>query len=184
MGGVAFTFLVASFCIGTAACESAAKFSANLAVKTATTLCAPVVYDGDTNHFFVPAIAFVRFVPKADVSRCSNLTCVDGPNLLDHLVGGHEQARWHANRIGASRLQQMSHILQVPVAFFFEGLPIGGELSMAQIDDFVSDSEGLRLISAFVRIDNAALRRRIVVIVSDKADRYEIAIAHGSPFQG
>src|SRR6516225_7607823 len=89
-----------------------------------------------------------------------------------------------ANRIGASRLQQMSHILQVPVAFFFEGLPIGGELSMAQIDDFVSDSEGLRLISAFVRIDNAALRRRIVVIVSDKADRYEIAIAHGSPFQG
>jgi len=27
-------------------------------VKTATTLCAPVFYDGDTNHFFVPAIAF------------------------------------------------------------------------------------------------------------------------------
>ena len=25
-----------------------------------------------------------------------------------------------ANRIGASRLQQISHILQVPVAFFFE----------------------------------------------------------------
>jgi transcriptional regulator with XRE-family HTH domain len=25
------------------------------------------------------------------------------------------------NRIGASRLQQMSHILQVPVEFFFEG---------------------------------------------------------------
>jgi hypothetical protein len=58
IGGVAFTFLVASFGIGTAACESAAKFSANLAVKTATTLCAPVFYDGDTNHFFVPAIAF------------------------------------------------------------------------------------------------------------------------------
>src|SRR5262245_11635657 len=28
-----------------------------------------------------------------------------------------------ANRIGASRLQQMSHILQVPVEFFFEGAP-------------------------------------------------------------
>src|SRR5262245_6270884 len=26
-----------------------------------------------------------------------------------------------ANRIGASRLQQISHILQVPVAFFYEG---------------------------------------------------------------
>src|SRR6516164_7376777 len=28
-----------------------------------------------------------------------------------------------ANRIGASCLQQISHILQVPVAFFFEGAP-------------------------------------------------------------
>ena len=28
-----------------------------------------------------------------------------------------------ANRIGASRLQQMSHILQVPVEFFFERGP-------------------------------------------------------------
>jgi transcriptional regulator with XRE-family HTH domain len=27
------------------------------------------------------------------------------------------------NRISASRLQQISHILQVPVAFFFEGAP-------------------------------------------------------------
>jgi transcriptional regulator with XRE-family HTH domain len=27
------------------------------------------------------------------------------------------------NRIGASRLHQISHILQVPVAFFFEGAP-------------------------------------------------------------
>ena len=73
------------------------------------------------------------------------------------------------NRIGASRLQQISHILQVPVGFFFEGLPIGGELSMAQIDDFVPDSEGLRLISAFMRIDNAALRRRIVMLVQEIA---------------
>ena len=53
-----------------------------------------------------------------------------------------------ANRIGASRLQQISHILQVPVAFFFEGAPnalaphdsSGSALLMAQIDDFVSDS--------------------------------------------
>jgi transcriptional regulator with XRE-family HTH domain len=27
------------------------------------------------------------------------------------------------NRIGASRLQQISHILQVPVSFFFDGAP-------------------------------------------------------------
>ena len=82
-----------------------------------------------------------------------------------------------ANRIAASRLQQISHILQVPVAFFFEGAPDaaphgshGSALSAAQIDDFVSDSDGLRLIGAFMRIDNAALRRRIVMLVQEIAD--------------
>ena len=61
-----------------------------------------------------------------------------------------------ANRIGASRLQQISQILQVPVAFFFEGLPNASApyessesaLSIVEIDDFVSGSNGLRLISA------------------------------------
>src|SRR5215469_10059947 len=47
------------------------------------------------------------------------------------------------NRIGASRLEQISHILQLPVAFFFECALIGSALSMAHIDDFVSDSDGL-----------------------------------------
>jgi transcriptional regulator with XRE-family HTH domain len=81
------------------------------------------------------------------------------------------------NRIGASRLQQISHILQVPVAFFFEGAPNasaphgshGSALSIAQIDNFVSDSNGLRLIGAFMRIDNVDLRRRIVMLVQEIA---------------
>jgi transcriptional regulator with XRE-family HTH domain len=81
------------------------------------------------------------------------------------------------NRMGASRLQQMSDILQVPVAFFFEGAPnasaphdSGSALLVAQIDDFISDSNGLRLIGAFIRIDNAAVRRRIVMLVQEIAD--------------
>ena len=36
--------------------------------------------------------------------------------------------------------------------------------------DFVSDLDGLRLISAFMRIDNATLRRRIVMLVQEIAD--------------
>ena len=81
------------------------------------------------------------------------------------------------NRMGASRLQQMSDILQVPVEFFFEGAPNASaphgsnesKLWIAQIDDFVSDPDGLRLIEAFMRIDNAALRRRIVMLVQEIA---------------
>jgi transcriptional regulator with XRE-family HTH domain len=82
------------------------------------------------------------------------------------------------NRIGGSRLQQMSHILQVPVAFFFEGAPGASsmsksdetELSLAHVDDFVSSSEGLRLIGAFTRIESATLRRRIASLVQEIAD--------------
>jgi transcriptional regulator with XRE-family HTH domain len=80
------------------------------------------------------------------------------------------------NRIGASRLQQISRILQVPVAFFFEGAPTAsaphgshGSALIAQIDDFVASSDGLRLIGAFMRIENAHLRRRIVMLVQEIA---------------
>jgi transcriptional regulator with XRE-family HTH domain len=82
-----------------------------------------------------------------------------------------------ATLIAASRLQQMSRILQVPVEFFFEGAPNasaphgsnGSALSMVEIDDFVSNSDGLRLIGAFMRIDNAAVRRRILMLVQEIA---------------
>src|SRR5438105_12542210 len=75
-----------------------------------------------------------------------------------------------ANRIGASRLQQISHTLQVPVAFFFEGAPDIAGLSTnsedapspAYVSDFLATSEGLALTKAFMRIKDARLRRRIV----------------------
>ena len=65
----------------------------------------------------------------------------------------------------------------MPVAFFFEDASnalaphdsSGSALLMAQIDDFVSDSDGFRLIGAFMRIDNPALRRRIVMLVQEIA---------------
>jgi hypothetical protein len=40
---------------------------------------------------------------------------------------------------------------------------------MAEINDFISDSDGLRLSRAFMRIDNAAVRRRIVMLVQEIA---------------
>jgi transcriptional regulator with XRE-family HTH domain len=58
------------------------------------------------------------------------------------------------NRIGASRLQHMSHILQVPVPFFFEGAPrvsggpVGidaGAPSPGYVTDFLATSDGLAL---------------------------------------
>jgi transcriptional regulator with XRE-family HTH domain len=83
------------------------------------------------------------------------------------------------NRIGASRLQQISHILQVPVAFFFEGAPhvpgVSGPFEMdsapspAYVADFLATSDGLSLTKAFMRIPDAKLRRRIVDLVEQIA---------------
>ena len=82
------------------------------------------------------------------------------------------------NRIGASRLQQISHILQVPVAFFFEGapsLPQGEGMSEAPspsyVSDFLATSDGLALTRAFMEIKEPKLRRRIVDLVEEIAGR-------------
>jgi transcriptional regulator with XRE-family HTH domain len=81
------------------------------------------------------------------------------------------------NRIGASRLQQIAHILQVPVSFFFEGAPhMPGQASgmneapsPAYVSDFLATSDGLSLTKAFMRIKNSKLRRRIVDLVEQIA---------------
>ena len=75
-------------------------------------------------------------------------------------------------RIGAGRLQQISNILQVPAAFFFEGAPGGGAneaSSLTYISDFLATSEGLSLTKAFMSINQPKLRRRIVDLVEEIA---------------
>jgi transcriptional regulator with XRE-family HTH domain len=83
------------------------------------------------------------------------------------------------NRIGASRLQHLSQILQVQVSFFFEGAPTGtigprpegvGEApSPAYVSDFLATSDGLALTKAFMRLADSKMRRRIVDLVEQIA---------------
>jgi transcriptional regulator with XRE-family HTH domain len=99
-------------------------------------------------------------------------------NSLDLTFQQVQKYEKGTNRIGASRLQQISHILQVPVAFFFEGAPnIGGPRaegaseapSPAYVSDFLATSDGLALTKAFTRISDSKLRRRIVDLVEQIA---------------
>ena len=76
------------------------------------------------------------------------------------------------NRISASRLQQVCHILQVPIPFFFEGAPGGDTLpgrlpSPDPLTDLMTTRDGLALAKAFMRIGNVELRRRIVSLVEE-----------------
>jgi transcriptional regulator with XRE-family HTH domain len=80
------------------------------------------------------------------------------------------------NRVGASRIQQISEILQVPVSFLFEGGPtstpgngFGEGTSPTYVSDFLATSEGLALTRAFTRITDSKLRRSIVDLVEQIA---------------
>ena len=81
------------------------------------------------------------------------------------------------NRVGASRIQQIAEILQIPVSFLFEGGPSGtvnadGTIegpSPSYVSDFLATSEGLALTRAFTRISDAKLRRSIVELVEQIA---------------
>ena len=101
------------------------------------------------------------------------------PARIGHEIGGGKRER--ISRVGASRLQQISEILQVPVSFLFEGGPSGvvtsggfsEGTSPAYISDFLATSEGLALTRAFTRITDAKLRRSIVELVEQIAAREE-----------
>src|SRR5438045_5478821 len=81
----------------------------------------------------------------------------DALGLTFQQVQKHQKG---TNRIGASRLQQISEILQVPASFFFEGaLNVNPRSHGAQdvpspayVSDFLATSEGLALTKAFTRI--------------------------------
>jgi transcriptional regulator with XRE-family HTH domain len=85
------------------------------------------------------------------------------------------------NRIGASRLQRISEVLQVPPEFFFEDAPLpdlpaaqGAKKATASLNpimEFMSTKEGLALAEAFMRIGNVQVRRRIVDLVEEIVGR-------------
>jgi transcriptional regulator with XRE-family HTH domain len=98
----------------------------------------------------------------------------DGLGLTFQQVQKYEKG---TNRMGASRLQHISHLLQVPVPFFFEDAPHlpgqpkgnGAAPSPAYVSEFLATSDGLALIKAFMRITEPSLRRRIVELVEQLA---------------
>ena len=88
------------------------------------------------------------------------------------------------NRIGASRLFQISQILDVQVQFFFDdisedlmrGFEGAYETGFQEADgspyvmDFVSSAEGLELNRCYARIESPQIRRRVLDLIRCLAD--------------
>jgi transcriptional regulator with XRE-family HTH domain len=75
------------------------------------------------------------------------------------------------NRVGASRLQSIAHVLGVSVSFFFEGpssdeATAGGLSANEDVMRFVGTVEGLALNAAFARVTKPDVRRRIAALVT------------------
>lgn len=82
------------------------------------------------------------------------------------------------NRVGASRLQAIASILNVPVSFFFEDAPGGeggrapglAEDSTTFVVDFLNSAEGIQLNRAFARISDSKVRRKVIDLVKALAE--------------
>ena len=79
-----------------------------------------------------------------------------------------------SNRIGASRLQTISQILEVPISYFFPPEPAAsggmGEGSQSDyVSDFMMSSEGIELNRAFAQIKDPKLRRKVIDLVRTMA---------------
>ncbi|MEM0899881.1 MAG: helix-turn-helix domain-containing protein [Pseudomonadota bacterium] len=80
------------------------------------------------------------------------------------------------NRVGASRLQNIAAVLNVPVSFFFEDAPVPETTGTAQagfdeapsstyVVDFLSSAEGLQLNRSFMKIQDPKVRRKIIELI-------------------
>lgn len=87
------------------------------------------------------------------------------------------------NRISASRLFELAQALRVPIGYFYDGLdgveparPGNGVVDglhdsppVAPLMEFMSSGPGVELNQAFLRIDDDAIRRRLLAMVNDIA---------------
>jgi transcriptional regulator with XRE-family HTH domain len=102
--------------------------------------------------------------------KISRITLGEALGLTDQQIQKYESG---ANRIGASRLQRICAVLEIPVSFLFEDTPRSspGERGMPQdVIDFMESEEGVRLVAAFSRITDRKMRRGIARLAGRIAD--------------
>jgi transcriptional regulator with XRE-family HTH domain len=104
--------------------------------------------------------------------RMSQTDVADAIGITFQQIQKYERG---TNRVGASRLQQISDALGVSPFYFFEGAPtVGkktpapdeGELSERAIVSFLGTREGAALVRGFLAIKQKPVRRALVDFVA------------------
>jgi transcriptional regulator with XRE-family HTH domain len=77
------------------------------------------------------------------------------------------------NRISAGRLYRIAEVLDVPVAFFYEGFDgRGHEPGLHSVDTdfaFLQTSGAMRLVRAYARITNGGVRQKLLLLTESLA---------------
>jgi transcriptional regulator with XRE-family HTH domain len=103
--------------------------------------------------------------------RMSQTDVADAVGITFQQIQKYERG---ANRVGASRLQQISDALGVSPFYFFEGAPtVGkkmpapqeGELSEGAIVSFLGTREGAALVRGFLAIKQKAIRHNVIEFI-------------------
>jgi transcriptional regulator with XRE-family HTH domain len=80
-----------------------------------------------------------------------------------------------ANRIGASRLQQICEMLNIAVALLFDDLPgskrSGTDNLMNEFVEFLGTTLGQRLVQGFLKIPDKNVRTHLVRLIEGIAER-------------
>jgi transcriptional regulator with XRE-family HTH domain len=79
-----------------------------------------------------------------------------------------------SNRISASRMQQIANFLQVTPEFIFDGLSsqsADNAPTSSYVNEFIASRDGVALAKAFMRLKSATLKRAIVHLVEELAER-------------
>lgn len=94
-------------------------------------------------------IRTMRRLSQTDVARELNLSF---QQIQKYEIG--------SNRIAASRLYELSRILDVPTSYFFEGLDASAQPSSPR-------DPGLEIVTALAAIRDDTIRSRIVTFIED-----------------
>ena len=115
------------------------------------------------HHIDIHAGARVRLRRKA--LKISQQELAKHLNLTFQQVQKYERG---SNRISASKLFEIAQVLQVPVAFFFEGYPQSDAAPstpvspQAAVHEFLHTAEAMDLGTAFLGIQSSEQRRRVL----------------------
>lgn len=98
----------------------------------------------------------------------------DGLGITFQQVQKYEKG---TNRVGASRLQRLSELLDVHISYFFEGVPdAGNDKTLAvtnALSQFMNSKECISLAKAYSAIEDVRVRRRVLELVQSLGSNTE-----------